>query len=815
MHPFRRSMTALAVAALFVTGSPWAQTTGAQAVNTPAQALQASLEAVAARFGLKLQLEPGAAQGRAAPALEGTMDATSALRALLAGSGLEFRINGDALVVQGASAQTIEIKGQLLRSDAQRSAASVNVTTGAAIEKAGIRQLDEVYQRAAGVSTVSGREGFSLRGIGDSSIDGSGGGDLASLIVDGAALTNDTKRFGPSNLWDVEQVEVMRGPQSTNIGRSALAGAVVVRTRDPEMFFEAEGRAMLGTYSERQLSATLNLPLSEAGVALRLAADDARSDGYTTNPTLGIDDYDRTQDQTLRAKLLIEPKRAVPGLRVVASVQASNNRRSGYGETTDADAGEARINTSDYPSRRINEAVQFGLNVDYSLSKNWKLTSTTAYIDSELDSLRDSDQSAAPGGFVGRQNGRRNASQEFRLAYDGGSGTRGVFGVFAGRDRGDIGLVGGYILSPGVFGISDELTPFYPATLSFDIGGNDLEKYDNQAAYAEFEFALAPGWRLTSGLRYDKAKSGIDTTRTVTLLEALPDPTNPALTPDQAAEMAATNAFLQDFTSTAPFRTGSASYSALLPHLSLSRDWNPNLTTSITYKRGYRAGQVELLNFSDEINRVDPETLDNLELSLRSRFLGGRLTVNANAYFGRWKDQQIAVPASALSQDFRLANAGESRISGLELEIAGRPMSGLNLFGAFGYAKTEFKRFVSFDEDYAGNRFAYAPEVTASVGGDWRFGAGGGGGGGNWFLGGSANHVGKRFADAANTVPLKGYTLLNLRAGYEAASYSLHLMVRNATDEFVILDTFESDSGTPLIQTGAPRTVALEFRVRW
>ena len=112
-------------------------------------------------------------------------------------------------------------------------AASVEVVTAEEIAREPVSDVYDIVERIPNVTTSFGDLGFAIRGIDQRGVGGSGRGQTLTVYVDDASLGNYTTFFGPLDSWDLGRVEVYRGPQSTNFGRNALAGAIYVRTQDP------------------------------------------------------------------------------------------------------------------------------------------------------------------------------------------------------------------------------------------------------------------------------------------------------------------------------------------------------------------------------------------------------------------------------------------------------------------------------------------------------------------------------------------------------------------------------------------------------
>ena len=186
------------------------------------------------------------------------------------------------------------------------------------------------------------------------------------------------------------------------------------------------------------------------------------------------------------------------------------------------------------------------------------------------------------------------------------------------------------------------------------------------------------------------------------------------------------------------------SFNAFLPKISAAYEISENVSTSLTYQRGYRAGGTQVNNFSGKVNAFDPEHTDNYEWALRSEFQEGRVIVNANAFYTRWTNQQVNIlGTSGRAIDKDTVNAGESEVIGGELSIEASATDKLALFGSLGYAETRFLDFDTGEKNFAGNQFPNAPKVTAALGGEYDFDNG-------FRLSIDAVYTGAKFTDIAN-----------------------------------------------------------------
>ena len=146
--------------------------------------------------------------------------------------------------------ETVTVTGELQSKTLQETQTSTWVSSGSELEQSGSEDLFDVVDRIPNINAVFGDKGYAIRGVtqygvGGGSDDGTNG--LINISIDGAALpTIISGIYGPESSWDIEQVEVLRGAQSTQQGRNALAGAIHIRTADPVFDEETRLRASGG-----------------------------------------------------------------------------------------------------------------------------------------------------------------------------------------------------------------------------------------------------------------------------------------------------------------------------------------------------------------------------------------------------------------------------------------------------------------------------------------------------------------------------------------------------------------------------------------
>jgi outer membrane receptor protein involved in Fe transport len=640
-------------------------------------------------------------------------------------------------------------------------------------------------------------------------------------------LSGWVKSEGAGQLWDVSQVEILRGPQSTNIGRNALAGAVIVNTNDPVYYNEGSVRVGFGEYGKQELNGMANFNIVEDVAAVRFSLENTKSDGFVNNITRDEDDYGNAENAIYRMKFLYQPTEK---LKTVFSYQ---HVESEYGlETTLLGdyKKEDRISIAGDDSTFKIDADLLSLNIDYDINDEWALKSITAYQDGGR--TRNSDTDLTPrtfgegGGIILQDMKDKNWSQELRFNYDNLTNLRGSTGVYFANIKADYTQTRNVDLT--LAPLFDDLAPGLGMALTtdavfgfaiyqpyFDTAQDGFTNVETNtwAVFSEWEYDLNDNWMVSGGLRYDSETQKFGTGSETATTYQYPDFIAPPLgdvdmggfTLNQVIGLI--NSELVAFTAPTPATSKSEDFSNLLPHAGITYKWNNDVSTSFFVKKSYRSGGSEL-TLLNGVNNFDAEELWNYEASLRAIVLDGKGTFNANVYYSDWTDQQVAIqePGTNSTAFVITVNAGSSTLYGFEASFDYELTESLNLYTGFALTHTEYNEFnagsnslMPVDGDLSGNEFSFAPEETAVIGLNYYHSDG-------FFANASVSYVGESFSDVYNARKMDSYTLVNVNAGYEFENLKLEAYAKNATDELYDTNTnLANDDGVPATILGAPR----------
>lgn len=614
---------------------------------------------------------------------------------------------------------------------------------------------------------------FQIRGVGElEQYEGAPNPSVGFIIDD-----IDFSGIGAiATLFDVEQIDVLRGPQGTRYGANAIGGLIYVQSAEPTD--EWKGRVELGGAEDDAYSAgaAVGGPItSDGSLSFRASAHHHESDGFRENPFLGRDDTNGRNETGFRAKLLWEVSEDWE-LRLAALYADIDN---GY----DAFAIDNSLTVlSDKPGRDTQRSAGSALRATWSGARRFELTSITSYADSDIDFSFDADwgnpESWAPFtyDFISMNDRRRETlSQELRLTS-----------TEEGRLFGDTAdwLVGLYLLdiderlatrNQGVY-----FDPFSGFADSLDDTLSSRFEALNVATFGQLNFDVGEAGELGFGLRVENR--GTDYT----------DSNGLALDPRETM---------------------------LGGELSYTHTFDDGLTAFVALARGYKAGGFNLGPVPEGGREFGQEALWSLETGLKALWLDGSLAFDGSIFYTRRVDQQVRTsvqlnPNDPASFIFFTDNAARGRSVGLEAEVRWMPLESWQFYASVGLLDAEFDEFSSGAADLAGRDQAHAPHYTLALGGAYRHPAG-------FFARLDVSARDAFYFDVSHDQRSEAYALANARVGYETERWSAELWTRNLFDETYAVRGFFFGNEPPdflnelYIRRGDPRQVGVTFEMRF
>ena len=670
-----------------------------------------------------------------------------------------------ASAVANTQIETVVVTADFREAELQEMPVSASVFSAELIEQRQAQHLEQLLAMAPNVNFSSGSSRaryFQIRGIGERSQFIEPINPSVGVIIDDVDFTG-VGTVG--TLFDVEQVEILRGPQGTRYGANALAGMIAIRSKAPSEEFNAYIDASVAEYDSYTLGAAVGGPINES-LQYRVALQQHESDGYMDNVFLDRDDTNNFDELTARAKL-----------RWLASDDLSIDFSlfkididNGYDAFT---FDNSRNSIADQPGRDKQDTDAFAVNADWAISSALSSQFIASYSNSDIEYGYDEDWS-----YVGLCDGsacegweyssidnylrdRDTGSLEFRLL----SGEAGKI-----LNNSTDWVVGVYYKDQ-----SEDLKREY-TYLASDF--NSAFDTVNKALFAETVTALSEQVNLTLGLRIE----------------------------DWQAEYSDSTALAVD--------TDETLYGG---RAVLDYAYSDDAMIYASIARGYKAGGVNTDGTLTPQDRdFDTEYQWAYEVGAKHSLLDNRLQTRLALFYTERKDQQIkasfAAPRTDGSTEFTdfIDNAGEGSNYGLELEAVYQATQQLQFSAAIGWLKTDV------DDDalaISGRDQAHAPSYQYAVAAQYAI---------TDALSVRLEAEGKDefyFSDS-HSEKSDSYDLLNARINYDAGQWSASLWGRNLTDEDYAVRGFGGFGNNPqnfyetekYIQLGEPRVIGVSGR---
>jgi iron complex outermembrane recepter protein len=600
------------------------------------------------------------------------LDYTMALVALVAAAAPAWAQNSAA----GTNANSLELE-EIVVTATRRSERlqdvplSISVLSQEELTQKGIVGFEGIARETPGaVLNVASDNNARLtaRGI---STNGWGAGlqTTTTIYLDELPLSTigNTVTLNP-NLYDIERVEFLRGPQGTLFGSGSLSGALRILTKTPDLTnYDASALVDIGHTPDgggmrQRYNGMVNIPLIADKLALRVVGFHRDEEGYLDNVGTGVENSNSLEDSGGRAILLWEPTDRL-SVRLLGSYEDSHPEDASLSNPT---LGE-RKRYSVRPDLYTSETQVYNATLNYRFD-GADLTSSSTYSIAEglfAVDLAGTFARAIPF-YLYDVYETNTFVQEARLVSEQGERFDWVVGAFY-LDR-DVDIVGKQQSSPeflaarGITGL--------PADATFNAFGSDTNTYE-LAGFGELAYHFTEQLTLTGGLRYGKYGGTLDTDagyNSAYFAYALGGVRAPLPLMPVAA------------TSTRFDSAQRTSWKA-----SLGYEPSRDLTTYVTVSTGYRtpvynarAGSVSIVNPNDLVipAGAGSDDLTNYEIGLKARWLDGKLTTNLAAYYIDWRNIQVQANRPSDSVQFS-TNVGRAASQGLEAEITLTPVRGL------------------------------------------------------------------------------------------------------------------------------------------
>jgi iron complex outermembrane receptor protein len=594
-----------------------------------------------------------------------------------------------------------------------------------------------------------------------------------------------------AQLFDIERIEVLRGPQGTLYGRNAMGGVINIITRAPDNRTNGFAELSIGNYGQQRYGLGLRTPVVKDKLFIGVAGLYDKRKGFYTNE-FNNTDFDRQHSAMGNYYL---QWRVDPRWSATLNVKHVNNRNNGtFTLVNGADAAlkdPFRLNQNAV-TKMIDNTLNTSLSINYT-GRRFNFSSQTAYQSNHrhyTDPI-DGDFSPIDGISVINNYGKdwntvKVWTQEFKFTSPAATSspwkwTAGTY-MFSQKNP---------VKQATRFG---EDAPYVTGTpdQNYSIINTSKGKSRGVAVYGQATYTVNNKIDLTAGLRYDHERK-----EQQVLSEYQHDPNpNPQFT------------ILPDTGTT-------ASYHAVSPKFSIAYHISGNQQVYAVYSRGYRAGGLTQLSADPgqpPLYEYKPEYSNNIEAGFKNELLKKRLRLNIAAFYTTITDAQV--PTLVLPDAVTVTrNAGKLTSKGIELEMAATPCKGWKADYAFGYTHAEYTTLKvsqnGTEVNLKGNRQVFTPDITSMlalqyqydldtkmplrliVRGEWAY-------------------LGEQYFDLANQIRQSPYSIFNTRAGISLSHIDLMFWMRNITNEKYI--AYAYDFGA--VHLGNPQTFGVTLTGR-
>ncbi|WP_346324237.1 TonB-dependent receptor [Emcibacter sp. SYSU 3D8] len=534
-----------------------------------------------------------------------------------------------------------------------------------------------------------------IRGIGNSDNDSTTDPPVA-IFIDGVYIPQPEN--SSIDLFDVESIEVLRGPQGTLFGRNTTAGAVQVRTRRPSGEFGTRGRLTIGQYGRLDVRAAVDLPIVQDKLDAKISILSANSDGYYTNTNTNAEstgDLGRESNFAVRPIIRFRPNDDLTLTLIGEYTRTKSDPTPGVAAPR---SNQILCSAWGYcpPDRPLNgKFTKDDYLVTTSLAHNGEIDNTTWGITGELvwdvgpgivtwvSNYRktesfiflDIDSTEAPMFKTSRDSPHKQTSTELRFAssaWDSFDFVAGVYGFYQ-----------------EFFLHRDTTQRITPASAVSHIVGDTWQNHKAFSAFAEGNYHFNDRLTLTAGGRWSWERKAFYQEP----FAPFPN-TGARITPDPKA------------------------WSNFGPKAGLSYQISDDALAYFTYSRGFKSGGWNGRGGTPTtLGPFDPEVVDGFEFGMKSDWFDNRLRANFALFLNKYKNLQRTVirflPGAANPQETVTSNAASANIKGAELELTAIPLPGLQLTANASYLDASYGAYCA---DLNGPSF-FASAPTSNCGG--------------------------------------------------------------------------------------------------
>ncbi|WP_333698004.1 TonB-dependent receptor [Kordiimonas lacus] len=562
--------------------------------------------------------------------------------------------------------EEVIVTAQKRESSLQDTPIAMTAMTGEMLENIGIRTIEDFQFFVPGVTVTNDSMAIvNIRGIGTSAF-GVATDPSSTVHFDGIYQPRPTT--GYQDMFDVERLELLRGPQGVLFGRNSAGGTLNVISKAPSEEFEGTFGVTMGSYNKRSFSGTVSGPLSN-NIRARLTLLKNDRDGIYTDIVSG----DKYQDQDTfagRATIAID---FTENFEMILRGDFSKERETGYPAVRTfypdefADAG-ATIPTDEdevaFDTKPVSNADIWGMSATAIWSgEDYTFKSITSYRESEVDQVIDADGTDLTIFDIGFQENSRSFTQELQLSNNNPERLEWIVGAFFLNEDGDGGI-----------------------DILFEDPKINIPERNVTNAYALFgqsTYSVTDRLRATVGLRYSYEKKSYNYSTAVNGTEV--DSGSP--TDD---------------------------WKAWTPRFAIDYDINDDVMAYISATRGFKSGGFQL----GDASSFDPEYLWSYEAGVKSTLFNKRMRANVGVFQYDYTNLQVVEYIGGVATT---SNAGQATIKGIEGEFVARVADDFDVNATIAYLDAKYDVFFEGGEDFSGNRISNSPKWAYSFGAQYTY----------------------------------------------------------------------------------------------
>ncbi|HSV09325.1 MAG TPA: TonB-dependent receptor [Hanamia sp.] len=681
----------------------------------------------------------------------------------------------------------VVVTAQKEEADLQKIPASITSISGKEVEAFRIQNTKEITAIVPDLYSADPgdkRNVTSIRGITTTSYN-----PAIATYVDGVNQFNLDTYI--STLFDVERIEILRGPQGTLYGRNAMGGVINIITKKPENRTDGFASVDIGNYGFQQYSAGVRTPLIKDKLFIGIAFQYQHLNGYYTNE-FNNTDYDR--QHSLLGNYYIK---YLPSNRwaVTFNVKHNANRNKGAFPLV-PDIKEAFDHPFALSQNAITTLMDNIFNASLSLNftgRAFNFSSQTAYqsnyryyskpIDADFSPL---DGITIINNYGKDWNNVKVFTQEFKFSSPAATTSlwKWTAGSYLFHNDNPVKQATRFGNDAEMLGMQDK---------NFSLINTTKAKSGGTAFYGQATYAITSQLSITAGARYDYEHQQQNIKG-----EYQHDP-NPQPMFDYRSDTSA-----------------SINFSAFSPSVSAAIHFSDNNLFYATYNKGYRVGGLTPLSSDPSqpaLYPFKPEYSNNIEIGIKNCFANNKFIWNVAAFYSTVTDAQV--PTLVLPDAVTITkNTGRLTSKGIETEFMSKPFKGLEINYTFGYTDAKYQSLKIAQNgvaaDFKGKRQVFTPNVTSYLTGQYvinvdkkrdR----------NLFFTGEWKYLGTQYFDLANTITQLPYHLLNVNFGFTSKKISIMLWAKNLTDTKYI--SYAYDFGA--VHLGTPKTYGVSFKSRF